>query len=134
MSEVVRLKTFRGHVDVSVDKFVEAYRSQMRNDELARAFGITKGRIWDLSKLLDLPPRSDHLPRRGASAASAKLVDPTPEEIAERAAIERSRWSPEEEARRAVGRRAGVVQVLSYSSHSSRTRSHVTFREAPYGF
>lgn len=134
MAEIMRLKTMRGTVDLNVDKFVDAYRSQMRNDELAQAFRITRQRVCDLGRLLGLPPRTAHLAAIGAAKASMEDADPTPEEIAERAAIERSRWSPEEEARRAVGRRAGVVQVLSYSSHCSRTRSHVTFREAPYAF
>lgn len=134
MSETIRLKTKRGHIDINIDRFVEAYRSQMRNDELISAFGLTKMRLWELSHRLKLPARTSHLELHGAARASARDVDPTPEEIAERAAIERSRWSPEEESRRAIGRTHGVVSLLSYSSHSSRTRSHVTFREAPYGF
>lgn len=134
MERIMRIKTMRGTIDLNVDKFVEAYRSQMRNDEVAQAFQITRQRVCELAKLLNLPKRTNHLAPIGAAKASVRDVDPTPEEIAERAAIERSRWSPAEEERRAVGRRAGAVQLLSYSSHSSRVRSNVTFREAPYAF
>lgn len=128
MAEIMRLRTNRGFVDLDVEKFVEAYFSQARNEELSLRFNLTRMRIAELRQLLGLPSRLLHLDSKPAEP------DPTPEEIIERAADVRSRWSPEERERRAVGASRRPVCVLSYRSHSSRVRSDVTFRESMHEF
>lgn len=63
---------------------------------IAAEIGVS---LWILNKRLE--DQLDDLPRRGRGRGlKRKAADPTPEEIAERAAIERERWSDEERDRR----------------------------------
>jgi hypothetical protein len=84
---------------------VELYRlwtSQERKEDICRLLGINRDGLYRLQKLHKLPPR---VPIR---LGKKKFEDPTPDEIAERCAEVRSRWTPEELARRAVCRDHGV--------------------------
>jgi hypothetical protein len=81
--------------------------SEISDDDLCIELRIVRATMARLAKQYALPPRlhSKGDPQR-------RLDDPTEKEIAERAAVERSRWTPEEEKRRAVGRRA--VEIAAY--------------------
>lgn len=121
-------KTRDGSVkQVDIEKFVEAYNSQLTNDQIAFQFGITRSRLWELSRRLNLPSRYD---MRKAVKRCERIVDPTEDEIRERAAAIRATWSAAEEERRAVGRQAGRREIRSYTSHCTKVRSSLTFKEA----
>jgi hypothetical protein len=84
---------------------VELYRlwtSQERKEDICRLLGVTREGLYRLQKQHKLPHRN---PIR---LGTKKYADPTPDEIAERTAEVRSRWTPEEWARRCVCREQGV--------------------------
>ena len=68
-------------------------------DEAAFEAGITPARLW--ARLRD--QLRDVRVGRGRRGRRRDFVDPTPAEIAERAAAIRSRWTPEEEESRRCG-------------------------------
>jgi hypothetical protein len=92
---------------VNVPMLFRLWFSDLSDDDLCIELRIVRATMSRLAKQYALPPR---LTAKGDP--QRRLDDPTAEEIAERAAIERSRWTPEEEKRRAVGRRA--VEVAAY--------------------
>jgi hypothetical protein len=97
------IKAMRGRVSIDVRKFFELWASTaLRNDEIAETLGITRGQLFIVAKRLAAPqrPRSLSAPSNGMTKD-----DPTLDEIAERSAIIRDSWTPEERERRAVGGR-----------------------------
>ena len=92
---------------VNVPMLFRLWFSEISDDDLCIELRIVRATMARLAKQYALPPRlhSKGDPQR-------RLDDPTEKEIAERAAVERSRWTPEEEKRRAVGRRA--VEIAAY--------------------
>jgi hypothetical protein len=62
--------------------------------------------------------RPPHL-RSGGSRRPQEPV-PTPEEIEERAAQQRAKWTPEEEQRRRVGGRSAAYTVPSFRTTASK--------------
>ena len=94
---------------VNVPLLFRLWFSQISDDDLCIELRIVRATMGRLAKQYALPPRlhSKGDPQR-------RLDDPTEKEIAERAAVERSRWTPEEEKRRAVGRRAVEVAAYAY--------------------
>ncbi len=83
------------------------WHSDLKNEELAARIGVARGHLWHLRKKYGLPPRKQQRTR-------PPMVDPTAEEIAERSAEVRRKWSPAEEARRLVGG-AGRWQPPQYA-------------------
>lgn len=77
--------------------------SDLRNDELADAIGVHRGSLYTLRERYGLPLREQHCLKGNAAHKS----DPTAEEIEQRAAECRAKWSREEEARRWLGGRRG---------------------------
>ncbi len=93
---------------VNVPELFRLWASDMSDDELCISLRIVRATMSKLASRYGLPPRY-----HAKGDPQRRPDDPTPEEIAERAAIERSRWTPEEEQRRAVGR-CGVLEVTNY--------------------
>lgn len=81
---------------VNVPDLFRLWSSGETVSDIALALGISQTFLYRLKDRYGLPSR-----QRGGVAFT--IVDPSPEEIAERAAVERSRWSEEERQRRMVG-------------------------------
>jgi hypothetical protein len=94
---------------VDVPELFRLWASDMSDDDVCISLRIVRATMTKLARQYGLPPRL-----HAKADPLRRPDDPTPEEIAERAAIERSRWTPDEEARRAVGGRR-VVEVAKYS-------------------
>jgi hypothetical protein len=80
--------------EVDVPVLFRLWNSELSSEEIASRLGVTIARLRKLRCRYGLPSRSTH------STGRQDSPDPTPEEIIERAAEVRSRWSAEEEARR----------------------------------
>lgn len=72
--------------------------------------GIKTGTFWHIKKLIGLPRRESD---RVRSTTFYWGADPSPEEIAERAAAERAKWTPQERAKRERWMRP-PVELQSY--------------------
>jgi transposase-like protein len=81
------------------------------------------GSVKEVCKKTGITDQSAYYWARKFRLASFNSVDnettPTQEEIAERAAEVRSRWSPEEEERRCVGSSRSRYEVPSYPSSNT---------------
>lgn len=82
------------HLDAK--KVFELWHSDLRNDEVAVALGVSRNYLAKVRSRYGLPKRPDE---RGVHEED----NPTPEQIAERAAEIRSRWSESEHRLRQVG-------------------------------
>lgn len=96
--------------DASESDVRRLWFSDLRNDELADALGVPRGAIYRIRVRFGLPARVRHA-RKGTAAHKP---DPTIDEIAQRAAEIRSRWSRIDEESRWVGGQRGY-QFPSYS-------------------
>ena len=94
---------------VNVPLLFSLWHTDMSDDDLCIELRIVRATMSRIARQYGLAARywAKADPHR-------RPDDPTPEEIEERAAIERSRWTPEEEERRAVGRHGASVEVASY--------------------
>lgn len=80
-------------------------------EAICTQMGITHTRLMGLAKRFNLRGAEKlRKPRTGKP-----VIDPTPEEIAERAAITRASWTPEEMERRRVGGSREPVSVMAFS-------------------
>lgn len=102
---------------VNVPLLFRLWFSDMSDDDLCIEMRIVRATMTRLAKRYGLPQR---LHAKGDP--HRRLDDPTEEEIAERAAIERSRWTPEEEKRRAVGRSSVEIQSYVYDGRQCAFR------------
>lgn len=103
---------------IDVPKLFRLWHSPMTNEAICAEFGCVSSTLSKLGRVYGLPPRT-HI--RGQYH---QKDDPTPEQIAERAAIERSKWTPEEEKKRRVGEVQGRVELRNYIySETSRSFS-----------
>lgn len=84
-----------GSRDVNLAELFRLWHTPMKNVELCKHFGITSGSLWALRKKHGLPIR----PRESRDDTNRRSDDPTPEEIAERAAWCRSQRTVQERAR-----------------------------------
>lgn len=99
------------------EKIRELWSSGLRNDELADALGVTRGKLTSIRERYGLPIREVSALKGNAS----HKPDPTEEEIAERASLVRAGWSKEqEESRWAGGRRRVVATRYTYDIRNSR--------------
>lgn len=80
---------------VDREKILALWESDLRNDELAEALGVTRGGLVRLRQRLKLPVR-------GEKADRLPKPDPTPEEIEQRSAEVRAGWSKLQEQSRWV--------------------------------
>ena len=95
---------------VDVPKLFAMWSAGASQYEISVALGIRPGTFWQIRRRYALPKRKPAKPARASHDP-----DPTPEEIAERCAITRAKWSEEETERRAVGRMRGSTEIRSYS-------------------
>lgn len=83
--------------------------------EIARACGISQQDVYRAAREMELPRRSELF----SAAESRGYVDPTEDEIKQRAQEVRMSWSEEEEAKRLVGFRPASLEwtppVVSFS-------------------
>lgn len=86
---------------VDVPTLYRLWYSEMRNDELCEALGISRGNLWALRLRHSLPRRNKAC--RAPSGNESQRPDPTEAEIAERAAAIRRQWPAGEEERRRGG-------------------------------
>lgn len=86
----------RFHVDKK--KLRELWRTERTNADIAAELGITTVQLYVAGRKLKLEQRWGHVRR-----VYEKHTDPTPEEIAERAAAIRAEWPEGEAERRLVG-------------------------------
>jgi len=84
---------------------LDFWRSELTTDEIAKKLGISRSRLFLLARKHKLASRKI---RR---IVRPRTVDPTPEEIIERAARIRAEWSESEEKRR----RRGRLDVVTWS-------------------
>lgn len=97
-------------VKVDVPKLFEMWAAGASRYEICTMLGIRPGAFQHLRRRYALPKRNKGRPTRAPLEA-----DPTPEELAERCAEVRAKWSAEETERRAVGLLRGSVDIRSYS-------------------
>lgn len=96
--------------EVDVPALFRLWAEGVRQCDICTALGIPTGSFHAIRQRYALPVR-----------ACDKQLDftetepPTPEEIAERAAVVRAGWSDEERERRIVGRSRSPVRLRSYS-------------------
>lgn len=90
------------------------WHTSLHTDEIAKKLNISVNALQDFARRNKLPARS-HVPRR----AKSKIVDPTPEEIAERAAEVRAMRTTTEH-NRLTQYKHEPVEVKQYA-YSSRT-------------
>jgi hypothetical protein len=97
--------------EFDVPTLFRLWASGMPEREICLEMDIRHGSFHAIKDRLKLPPRRPAKPEDDFAAAAL----PTPEEIAERAAIARAKWTPEEEERRRVGWRRGGVGLRAFS-------------------
>lgn len=102
-------------LEIDVPKLFRLWASGMRQFEICQELGIRPGTFWQVRQRYALPHREKAQPAR-----SRHEPPPSPEEIAERAASVRARWSEEETEKRRVG--SGVSKVrLRHYAYDGRT-------------
>ena len=94
---------------VNVKRLCELWAGNMGTMQIAAAMGLTKTQVWSASRRLGLPTR----PRSGSDRDQRE--NPTPEQIAQRAAEVRAGWPPGEEEKRLVGPRRKRYSIPNYS-------------------
>lgn len=88
-------------VKVDVPKLFEMWAAGASRYEICTMLNIRPGAFQHIRRRYALPKRS-----KGRPACGSLCPDPTPEELAERCAAVRAKWSEEETERRRVGRGA----------------------------
>lgn len=100
-----------GRVDVNVPELFRLWSTTISNEELARAIGIARSTLDIIRMRYGLPKR--RLERRRPSELAE--FNPTPEEIAERAAQIRAEWPEGEAERRMSGAMPKRWKLPSYA-------------------
>lgn len=90
------------------------WHTSLPTSEIAKKLHVTQAALQDFGRRNKLPKRA-HVPRR----AQSKIIDPTPEEIAERAAEVRA-WRTDSENARLTHYKQRPVEIRQYA-YSSRT-------------
>jgi hypothetical protein len=101
---------------INVPLLFSLWNTDIENRALAEKLGIANSRLWEIKKRYGLPSRK----RRH----QLETDDPTPEEIAERSAEIRSKWTASEESLR----RAGSGDSWKLPSYSTFDRQTMSFR------
>lgn len=98
--------------DAKIDMEVlrSLWNSPMRSDKICDELGITRGGLFRLARKHRLGLR----PRDVETHCERRADDPTLEEIEERAAAIRARWSPFETRQRMVGARYARVEIKKF--------------------
>lgn len=95
---------------VDVPMLFKLWGDNVPQPDICDRLGIPPGSFWGLRKRYALPKRE--CDRR---IDFTETEPPTPEEIAERAAIVRAGWTEAERERRIVGRPATPVRLRTYA-------------------
>lgn len=98
--------------ETSAKKLKQLWRTQKTRSEIAFELCITLKTLKTLETKYNLPPKPAG--RRAGRKSFEKEVDPTPEEIAARAAEVRERWT-DRDAARSIGYRYKNVEIRLYS-------------------
>jgi hypothetical protein len=101
---------------INVPLLFSLWNTDIENRALAEKLGIANSRLWEIKKRYGLPSRK----RRHQTETD----DPTPEEIAERSAQIRAKWTDSEESLR----RAGTGESWRPPSYSTFDRHTMSFR------
>ena len=96
--------------EVDVPMLFKLWGEGVPQPDICLRLGIAPGSFWGVRKRYGLPKRE--CDRR---VDFTETEPPTPEEIAERAAIVRAGWSDEERQRRVVGRSRSPVRLRTYA-------------------
>jgi hypothetical protein len=96
-------------VDFDVPTLFRLWAAGLPQGEICDQLGIRSGSFYIVKRRYKLPPRA-----RAKQRPTQSEPDPTAEEIAERAAEQRAKWSPEEEERRRIGRGVERVALREY--------------------
>lgn len=100
---------------IDVPLLFQLWYTDIENRALAERLGIAASRLWEIRKRYGLPPRRHERKEKFPD-------DPTPEEIEQRCAAIRRKWTQAEEALRLVGR-ATAWRPPSYSSYDRQSMS-----------
>jgi hypothetical protein len=110
---------------IPLKKLKQLWETQRKTEEIAVHLGISTSHLHTLAKRHNLPKRTHlNVKRRGTAD-----VDPTPEEIAIRAAECRARWT-DADYNRSHCYKSGSVEMKSYSFDSRSFAFSVISREA----
>ena len=96
-------------ITIDVKRLFALWGGNMGTMQIAAAMGLTKNQVWSAARRLGLPTR----PRSGSDRDQRE--NPTPEQIAERAAAVRAGWPEGEAERRMVGQRQRRWSLPSYA-------------------
>jgi hypothetical protein len=129
----MKIRIMRREVEVSAAEIFRLWGSDLPNDEVAEKLGLTRGQMWVISRRLKLPARPKHL-TAWADNSGRKKDDPTPEQIAERAAIVRMGWDEFTYASRAVGRSRSRYQIPAFRCTATTSRRNVAFVNSTHEF
>jgi hypothetical protein len=103
-----------GGRDVPEQRFRELWAAGVSLRAIADELGITQDNVSAIRRRLGLPPRYGSF----AAATRAKvepIIDPTPEEIAERSAAVRAKWDERTRELRRVTKTPKEYQFPAYS-------------------
>jgi hypothetical protein len=96
-------------VDFDVPTLFRLWAAGLPQGEICDQLGIRYGSFHIVKRRYKLPPRA-----RAKQRPTQSKPDPTTEEIADRAAQVRTRWSPAERARRRIGGPSRRVALREY--------------------
>ena len=85
---------------IDVATFRSDWAANLMIVDICNKHNLTKDQVLRLRVLWQLPPRLDHTAR----ARPQRYVDPTPNEVAKRAAAIREKWNADTEHRRRVNK------------------------------
>ena len=94
---------------VDVKKLFRLWNTKKSSQEVADALGIGRSRLFFLARRYGLQKRPQDV------STCQRINDPSPEEIAERAAFVRSFWSEEELERRACGAKRVRAEIRGFA-------------------
>jgi len=129
----MKVRVLRREVEIDVAEVFRLWASDLKNDEIADQIGITRGQMWSLSRRLKLPQRPDHL-RAWTENSGRQKDDPTPEQIAERAAEIRQGWDAATRENRAVCRTPRRYQIPAFRCSANTAGRHVSFAQVAHEF
>lgn len=94
---------------VDARELFRLWNTTMSSQDIADKLGVGRTRLFILARRYGLQKRAMD------SSTCKRIVDPSPEEIAERAAVVRSHWSEEELNKRACGAKRCRVEIQAFA-------------------
>ena len=106
----MKMRTRTGQsITIDIQKLFALWAGNLGTMQIAAEMGLTKNQVWSAARRLGLPTR----PRSGSDRDQRE--NPTPEEIAKRAAEVRAGWPHGEAEKRMVGRLRSKYRIPHYS-------------------